>query len=169
MTRRAPAGYILILAAVSLSACSSGKADEAQDSSTSVERAQPGGTTDDAASADPARTSSSGEVSGNTPNVPAPSAYASGRPGQPAIPETVEDPDWRSRYSTEVTYVNRSGRAIPATMGASPRTALVGTVPEGDGVAIITCELDSTFCKVRWGAEGKEGYVNMDLFTGTAN
>ena len=97
-----------------------------------------------------------------------PNPYASGRPGQPAIPETVDDPNWQERYSTEVTYKNLGSEPIPATLGASPRTGFVGSVQPGDGVAIITCELNSTYCKVRFGADGKEGYVNMDLLSGTA-
>ena len=96
------------------------------------------------------------------------SPYLEGRPGQPAIPETVEDPDWTSRYSPDIPYYNRGEQAIPATMGASPRTGLVGMVEPGDGGFIKTCEVDSTYCKISFGGAGKEGYVNMDLMSGEA-
>lgn len=97
-----------------------------------------------------------------------PNPYASGKPGQPAIPVTVEDPDWQRRYSPDVPYYNRSASPIPATMGASPRTALVGQVMPNDGGFIQTCERNSTYCKITFGGEGKAGYVNMDLMSGEA-
>ena len=97
-----------------------------------------------------------------------PNPYASGRPGQPAIPETIEDDNWQARYSPDVPYYNRTGEPIPATMGASPRTALVGQVQPGEGGFIQTCEKNSTFCKITFGGEGKAGYVNMDRMSGEA-
>lgn len=97
-----------------------------------------------------------------------PSPYSTGRPGQPAIPETREDPNWTARYSPDIPYYNRSSEAVPATMGASPRTGLVGQVQPGEGGFIQTCELNSTYCKISFGGAGKAGYVNMDLMSGEA-
>ena len=93
---------------------------------------------------------------------------AESRPAQPTIPETVEDPDWRSRYSPDIPYYNRSNKPIPATAGASPRTALVGQVQPNDGGFIQTCELNSTYCQITFGGGGLKGYVNMDLLSGEA-
>ena len=156
--------FFPILAATGLAACSP---EVSQDEAVDPEGTETGIAEAEASTAGPASPEADATQAVETSEA-APNPYASGRPGQPAIPETVEDPNWTNRYSPDVPYYNRSDRPIPATMGASPRTALVGQVMPNDGGFIQTCELNSSYCKITFGGNGKAGYVNMDLLSGEA-
>ena len=90
-----------------------------------------------------------------------------GQPGQPAIPETITDPNWTNRYSPEIPYYNRTNTPIPITMGASPRTAFVGHLEPGEGGYIQTCAENSSYCQLQLFNNRLTGYVNMDLLEGS--
>ncbi|WP_298967079.1 hypothetical protein [uncultured Roseibium sp.] len=82
----------------------------------------------------------------------------------PPIPETQIDPNWTNRYSPDVPYYNISGSDKPAFGGADPQTALVGQVRPNDGGFVKECAINSTFCKITFGGNGQEGWVNMTDF-----
>lgn len=85
------------------------------------------------------------------------------------IPDTVEDPEWTSRFSPDIPYYNVTDEAVPVFAGADPRTALRGQIGPGDGGIIQTCAEQSTFCKIEFGGEGASGWVDMTNFSGMAD
>lgn len=159
--------YSISLAVLILAACSNETASVESSSEDEAEASASGENATNAPEIEQAA-NAGGSVSGTGDTGAPEDPYAEGRPGQPAIPETREDPNWQSRYSPDIPYYNTTDSAIPATTGASPRTGLVGQVQPGDGGYIQTCELNSTYCKITFGGEGEEGYVNMDLLVGRA-